>query len=125
MAAAEGATGLLGVEIDPEAAEVAGEVVRSNQALIAPQSKMELLCGGMEAIPGGEWDGAICNISATFTRMHLDRLAELPRIGGLLMISGILSDDLDEVASRLAGHRLIEIERRLRGPWAVLVAERR
>ena len=57
VAAAEGATELLGIEIDPEATEVAGEVVRSNRALVESRSKIDILCGGMEKIPGGEWDG--------------------------------------------------------------------
>ena len=56
--------------------------------------------------------------------MHIGELASLPRPGGLLMVSGVLQDDLPELAGGFAAVGLREIDRAHRGPWAVLVLER-
>jgi len=116
-----GATRLLGHEIDPEAVAVAREVLGQNGA----GAEVSIVEAGLERAPRGEWDGAVCNIGTTFAREHLPGLAELPRRGGLLIVSGILADDLPALSASCAGAGLREIEWKVRDPWAVLVAERR
>ena len=71
VARACGAAHGFGIEIDPDAVEVAQEVVASNGDV----DEIEIVCGGIDEAKEGCWDGAICNISATFTRMHLDDLS--------------------------------------------------
>ena len=51
-------------------------------------------------------------------------LAALPRPGGFLMVSGVLQEDLGELAGEFATAGLSEIDRDYREPWAVLVLER-
>lgn len=120
VARALGARRLRGVEIDPEALEVARDVLSRNGA----GDQCELHGGGLETAPQGEWDGVICNISTTFVRMHFGELAALPQPGGLLMVSGVLRDDLAELAGGFAAAGLREIDRAFREPWAVVVLER-
>ncbi len=111
---------MCGVEIDPDAVEVACDVLSHNGA----GDECEVRQGGLEVAAHGRWDGAICNISATFVRMHIGELSALPRPGGLLIVSGVLQDDLRELAVGFAAAGLREIDRAQRPPWAVLVLER-
>ena len=114
-----GAERLQGVEIDPEAVEVARSVLSLNAAA----DRCSVRQGGIGEAAGA-WDGAVCNISSTFARMHVTELAALPRPGGILVLSGVLQEDLAELAGAFAAAGLGEVERRNRGPWAVLVLER-
>lgn len=120
VARAAGAGRLRGVEIDVDAVEVARHVLEANGVV----SDSEIVHGGLEQVADEGWDGVICNISTTFVRMHVAALAALPRPGGLLMISGVLREDLSELAESFSGHGLRELEREERDPWAVLVLER-
>jgi len=115
-----GAARLQGIEIDPVAVEVAHSVLSLNGA----SDRCQVQQGGLETALRGEWDGAICNISTTFVRMHTEDLAALPRPGGMLLVSGVLQEDLDELADAFAAAGLSEIDRAQREPWAVLVLER-
>jgi ribosomal protein L11 methyltransferase len=115
-----GATRLLGHEIDPAAVEVAREVLRQNGVADA----VSVYSAGLENAPRARWDGAICNIGTTFVRMHVEELADLPRTGGLLIVSGILVEDIPELAAAFAAAGLLEIDRATREPWAVLTFER-
>jgi ribosomal protein L11 methyltransferase len=121
VALAAGARQALGVEIDPDAVEVARGVLAGNGA----GERAAVRCGGLEQVEPGVWDGAICNISSTFSRMHAPELAALPRRGGWLVISGILEEDLDGLAADFRAAGMREVERRTRGPWGVLVLEKR
>lgn len=120
VATMSGATRALGVEIDPAAVEVAREVLVENGAA----TRAEVLCGGIETVRPGTWDGAICNISSPFAREHVRQLADLPRPGGLLLVCGILEQDGAELAGAFADRGMREIDRRARSPWALLVLER-
>ena len=110
----------LGLEIDPAAVTTATEVLRGNGG----HASIEVREGVLDDAPRGCWDGVICNISTVFLRMHLVDLAGLPQHGGLLILSGLLEEDLDEVAARLPAAGLRELRRETRSAWAVLVAER-
>lgn len=115
-----GATRVRGMDIDPEAVEVALGVLSLNGSVDCSEVQQ----GGIEMARHGEWDGVICNISTTFVRMHVAELSALPRPGGFLVVSGVLQEDLGELADRFAAAGLHEIDRDHRGPWAVLVLER-
>ena len=120
VAIAGGGGEALGVEIDSDAAEVARGVLAENGA----DERASVRCGGLEQVERGVWDGAICNISTTFSRMHVGELSELPRPGGLLLVSGILEEDLAGLAQEFEAAGMREIERRTRPPWGLLVLER-
>jgi ribosomal protein L11 methyltransferase len=115
-----GAQRLCGVEIDGEAVAVARNVLSLNAAT----DRCEIHEGGIESVPSGPWDGVICNISAVFSLMHVAELAALPREGGLLMVSGILGEDLPALAAEFLATGMREIERVVREPWGILVLER-
>jgi len=119
VARALGAARLHGVEIDPEAVEVARNVLSLNGSV----DRCEVHEGGIEMAGQGKWDGAICNISTTFVRMHVAQLAALPRPGGVLVVSGVLQEDLPELVRAFAATGLREIQRADREPWAVLILE--
>ncbi len=116
VARALGAGACVGIEIDPDAVEIARNVLSRNEAL-----DCEIQEGGLDRAARGAWDGAICNISTTFARMHVAALAALPRPGGTLIVSGVLQADLPGLSSRFAGAGLHEIDRAARGPWGLLV----
>ncbi len=115
VARALGAAGCVGVEIDPDAAAVARDVVTRNGV-----TECEILEGGLERAVAGEWDGVVCNISTTFVRMHVAELATLPRRGGTLLVSGVLSEDVSELSSLFSDHGLRESGRDGRDPWGLI-----
>jgi ribosomal protein L11 methyltransferase len=116
-----GAGEVLAVDIDESAVEVAEEVLAAN----GMGGQVEVRQGSIELAAGrGPWDGIVANIHASF---FLERAAELGSAldaGGLLIASGFLIDDLDEIGTALAAAGVAEEFRDTRAPWAVWVGRK-
>jgi ribosomal protein L11 methyltransferase len=71
----------------------------------------------------GPWAPTVC---ANLLRpLLLEVAARLERAPGLLVVSGLLAAEADEVAAAFAGRGLREIDRRLGGEWAAIALSSR
>jgi len=121
VAARCGAGRVLALDIDPEAVHVAGEAVAANGA----EERVEVRVGSLEDREEERFDGIVANVAASFFLERASRLGMALDPGGVLAASGVLEDDLDEIAEALRCHRLVEEHRSSEPPWACLIARLR
>lgn len=120
VAARLGAGGVIAIDIDPEAIEVARETLAANRLADA----VELRACGIEDVPAAAFDGIVANVSKALLVERAGELAGRVRPGGALLASGFLDGDRNEVERALerAGwtvdRRLVEL------PWGALGARR-
>jgi len=115
-----GAAHILAIDEDPDAVDVAREVLGRNGV-----TGVEIVRGDRIRAAGNAPDGIVANIGAPFFREACGVIAGELDTDGLLIASGILSDDLEEIEPRFTAVGLEPIERHSRGPWAVCVARRK
>ena len=121
-----GAARALGVDIDPLAVDAARQNAQSN----AVSQHLELGVGSVAELRAGAFsfqqaELVFANILAPIIlRLFEAGLAELVCPGGILILSGILAEQAEEVAAAAARHGLQGIERRQTGDWVALAARR-
>lgn len=105
---------------DPDAVEVAREVLEANGA----ESAIDLALGSMEDLPAASFDGIAANIVAPFFLAHAREVAALLRPGGVLLATGLLEEEATQIRRVLedAGLHLEGMERAL--PWILLTARK-
>ena len=119
-AARLGATSVLGLDIDPQAAAVARENVRLNGL----EAVVQVVEGGLDEALRAAFDLAMANISAPVIVEMASALAAVLRPGGLLIVAGFSAESADRVSSALARSGFI-VERALAdGDWRTHVARR-
>jgi len=121
VAARCGAARVLAVDLDPEAAHVASEVVRAN----GTADVVEVRVGSIELAAGERFDGIVANIQSSFFLAASSRLADALRPGGVLLASGFLDGDVDEIDAALSASGIDLTARDSEGPWVCLLARRR
>jgi ribosomal protein L11 methyltransferase len=97
LAARRGATRVLAVEVDPDAANVASSVVAANGAAGA----VEVRLGSIDAVGVERFDGIVANIQASFFLANAAALAGALAEDGVLLASGFLDEDVTDVTSAL------------------------
>lgn len=113
----------VGVDIDPQAVDASRENAISNGVI----ERLELGVGSVADIVRGQFslqqaDLVFANILAPIIlRLFNDGLAKLVKPGGILILSGILNDQADEVLTAAQEHGLQLVERRQSGDWVALV----
>jgi ribosomal protein L11 methyltransferase len=119
VAARLGAGRVVALDLDPQAAQVADEIVRANGLA----DRIDVGAGSIERAEG-PFDGVVANIQASFFLAQGGELAKAVAPRGAVLLSGILVEDLDELeaALRLAG--IVPLDRRSEGPWACLVGRK-
>ena len=119
-AARLGATSVLALDIDPQAAAVARENVRLNGL----EAVVQVAEGGLDEALRAAFDLAMANISASVIVEMASALAAVLRPGGLLIVAGFSVESADRVSSGLARTGFI-VERALAdGDWRALIARR-
>jgi len=119
-AARLGATSVLALDIDPQAAAVARENVRLNGL----EAVVQVAEGGLDEALRAAFDLAMANISASVIVEMASALAAVLRPGGLLIVAGFSVESADRVSSGLARTGFI-VERALAdGDWRTHVARR-
>ena len=119
-AARLGATSVLALDIDPQAAVVA----RENVCLNGLEAVVRVEEGGLDEAPSAAFDLAMANISAAVIVEVAAALAAVLRPGGVLIVAGFSAESADRVSSALTGTGLA-VERALAdGDWRALVARR-
>jgi len=115
-----GAARVLAVDVDHEAVDVAREVIASNEAT----ALVEVRAGSIEARSGETFDGVVANIQSSFFITHARALADALVEHGVLLASGFLREDVDEISSALAAAALAVEGISTDGPWVCLAARR-
>ena len=116
-----GASGVVGLEVDPEAAGVARVNIRHNG--VAETARV--LDGTLphSQVPSQVFDLVVVNISARVILSMAPHLVAATRPGGALIASGMLEDRGAEVANALVTHGA-EIERRMvEEDWVTVLAQ--
>ncbi len=119
-----GATSLLGVDIDPETLDNA----QQNAELNGVTGKIVWGVGSVREIRGGQFlpekaDVLLANILAPVIIRLLDQeMAELLTPHGIMILSGILAEQEEEVRVALELHQMGITDRRQIGDWVGLVA---
>jgi ribosomal protein L11 methyltransferase len=121
VASSCGAGQVLALDIDPEAVRVARAVLTDNR----PSARVVLALGSLDAAATTVWDGVVANLSAEFLLGAARHLAARLKIGGWLIGSGFLVDDLPALLDAFGRAGLSEHQRLERGTWAALVLRRR
>lgn len=114
-----GASAVVALDLDPQAAQVAGEVVLANGLA----ERIDVGAGSIERAQG-PFDGIVANIQASFFLSEAEGLAAVLAGRGVVAISGILVEDLGEVEPALRRAGIETIERRSDGPWACLLGRK-
>ncbi|MBZ5640644.1 MAG: 50S ribosomal protein L11 methyltransferase [Acidobacteriia bacterium] len=120
VAARCGAGVVEAVDDDDDAVDVAREVVEANGAA----SRVRIRAGSADLLAGAALDGCVANVA---TRYFVERAAEVAAVlgvSGVLLCSGLLGDDADQVSRVLRVAGLETVERRDEGPWCLLVSRR-
>jgi ribosomal protein L11 methyltransferase len=113
-AALLGARRVVAVEIDPDALPVAARHRDLNHVTV------RLVRGdGARPVRAASFDLVLANISAPLLVERARELAAAARAGGVLVLSGLLNEDVPDVRAAYAGHGPIEV--RVEGGWSALL----
>lgn len=116
-AARRGAAPVVGVDVDPDAIEVARANAGSNGV------DVDLRVGSVGAAHG-TFDVVVANV-LTHTILELaEPLVAAVAPGGHLVTSGIGAERAERVAAALGAAGLVEVTTRVRGDWAVVAGRR-
>ncbi len=120
VAARCGCSRVLAVDNDPEAVAVASEVIAANGV----GDCVEVRVGSIAERRGETFDGLVANIQSSFFLANAAAIAAALVNGGVLIASGFLADDVDEIAAALSTAALGIEARASDGPWVCLLAKR-
>ncbi len=113
-----GAAAVEARDIDPEALEVAREVLAVNRA----GQRVRLDVGGASDLAGAQLDGVVANIASEyFVSKGMEAAATLRR-GGVLLAGGVLLEEMGAVDRALRREGFRTVERLHREGWGLLVS---
>jgi ribosomal protein L11 methyltransferase len=112
-----GAASAAAVDVDPAAIDATAANAAANgvaDRVVAVQ--------GDAAATAGSFDVVVANIGLRVLQAEAPAIVERVRVGGLLVLAGLLVEQADTVAAAFGGCR--ERERRVDGEWVALVLRR-
>lgn len=112
-----GALRVLGCDTDPDAIEVALSNLRINQCL--PMTT--LLMGNIESVGRRQFDIVVANLTIDPIEQTFVQMEKRVRAGGLLILSGILKEQVQRLTPLITRSRLKKVHLRSRGEWCCLV----
>ena len=115
-----GASEVRAYDNDPQAVAVAREVLAANRL----DDRVPASLGSVDEAAARTWHGVVANIELPFFLAEASRLAGLLLPGGLLIASGFLERDVEEVTLVFEQTGLTVVETVVDGPWAALAAKR-
>lgn len=118
VAALEGASKVIGVDIQPEAIENSDEHALMNG--VGDQCLFYL--GGIDKANAEKYDIILANINRNVIIEYLSELVSLLQPNGCILISGIMFDDVDLITKALQNEKYKIIESRERDQWVQLTA---
>ncbi len=114
-----GAVSALGVDIEEEAVENADENVRLNGV----EDRVTIRPGSLEAAGSDPFDLVLANINLDVLARIIPELPTHLRPDGRLIVSGVLTQNHDCLASILADSGLRELTRCVKGEWLAVAVE--
>lgn len=116
VAARCGAASVTARDIDPDAVAVAKETIAANglSVAIVPEE------GSLEGLEPASLDGIVANIAGGFFLREATPLRAPLVVGGILLATGIVSDESEGVAERLEAAGFSIEGRRAEGEWRLL-----
>ncbi len=131
VAAEMGATCITATDIDPVAVDVAVQNLRLNgYSVSASDSVINVVQGSVPENQAGEYDIVVANILAEILVKLLDSdygnvpLAEPLKVGGRIIMAGIINERASMVIEAADRHELSLIEKRQEGDWVALIFEK-
>ena len=115
-----GAAEVVARDHDPEAVEVAREVLEAN----GMEEAVRLELGSTDGLSPAGFDGVVANIVAPFFLEHAGEVAALLRPGGVLLATGILEEEAPAVQASLARAGLASVSRHEASPWTLIAGRR-
>ena len=98
-----GATHADAVDIDPWSVESAREAAELN----ALSAKIDIMEGTVEAIEGRTYDMVLANINRNIILQDIERYVAALNVGGSLLLSGFLEEDVPLIEARAAELKLL------------------
>jgi ribosomal protein L11 methyltransferase len=120
VAAMEGATSVIGVDIQEEAIENSREHAKMNGV----EDVCRFYLGGLEKASGVDYDIILANINRNVILENLNTLSALLDPQGTLLISGIMNDDLPVIEAALSKLDLETIQVNEKDQWLQLAVRR-
>jgi len=111
---------VVAIDVDPQAVDVA----RENTAINRVSDRIELHEGQPRDFAGEEFDVVVANLTAEVIIDLMSDLVACLAPGGLMILSGILSELAEDVERALLASGFAVIERRVSGEWSAMVARR-
>ena len=108
------------VEIDPEASAVAAETLAADP----PPRPIDWRTGGMECAGAGPFHGIVANVASSFFLKHADAVASRLEPGGVVIASGFLVADREDLDGAFGPHGISRIEAHASGPWSDWIGRR-
>lgn len=115
-----GASSVLAIDTDIQAIENARENLELNQS-----GSIQLIHGDIQKVPEKQFDFILANINLETLLQLAFNFFTLLKPGGLLIMSGVLKDDLPRLSYIYKQTGLVWIEQLTEGEWAALVWENR
>lgn len=113
LAAKEGASTVVGVDIQAESIENSNEHAESNKV----SNQCVFHKGGLELVRNEKFDIILANINDSVIQKHFDDLKQMLQPGGTILLSGIMIYDIEELESNISISPLKIVERKERNEW--------
>jgi ribosomal protein L11 methyltransferase len=119
VAAKLGASRVLGLDIDPEALQIAAANVERNRV-----GEIMTVSGTPVGQVGEEFQVVVANLASDPLISHASALSGRVGRGGWLILSGILEDQVQAVRECFSSHGLVPVETRAGKEWRALLVRR-
>ncbi len=113
LAAKEGASKIIGVDIQPESIENSNE----HAALNYVEEQCTFSEGGIELVKDQKFDIILANINLHVIQDTFEELKQMLHTGGTMLISGIMVHDREKMEKTISFPPLKPIEAKERGEW--------
>jgi ribosomal protein L11 methyltransferase len=114
-----GATQVFACDHDPVATEIAQANIERNRA-----ENIFTFCGSLDSVKGESMRLVLGNLTAEVIIALLPEFSRVLKPNGLVILSGILTDQREEVRAVIAAAGFVVHEETTRGEWLALVVEK-
>jgi ribosomal protein L11 methyltransferase len=111
---------VIGFDLDPEAVEVALE----NAAINGVSDEIEIEVNKLGSYQGDEFDMVLANLTADVIIPLAPEFPKVLKPQGVLIVSGILREQTDDVLASLKSHDLSVIEMKPDGEWVTMALQK-
>jgi ribosomal protein L11 methyltransferase len=108
------------VDVNPDAVASA----QRNGVANGLADRLDHRCATADDLAGSTFDLVVANIGGELLLDEAPRIAPLARPGGRLLLSGLLRDHADELATAYAAHGCRVLQRRFPAPFCTLLLQR-